>query len=232
MPKPPPLPADWLELSKTERDEAAAAADQSPPQKLAPRVDGWSLIRTPSGQSGWVLTRLVSMAIPDEVAQYAEGKRIVSYFPLGSIEDGDLKKHIWLWTTTTNSKQPWDFDSFRVFVWSLRRHRYETGYIERNLQGYSPVLLKEVELASKTGTAKYPGFSVCLDRKDGQRVRREYALVGGLIRFAGDHPCEAPVQMANLQNPTPLPVSEAAPAPPKISLAERLKKQWHALIGK
>ena len=64
MPKPPPLPADWLELSKTDRDEAAAAADQTPPQKLAPRVDGWSLIRTPSGQSGWVLTRLVSMAIP------------------------------------------------------------------------------------------------------------------------------------------------------------------------
>ena len=166
------------------------------------------------------------------MAQYAEGKRIVSYFPLGIIEDGDLKKHIWLWTTTTDSKQPWDFDSFRVFVWSLRRHRYETAYIERNLQGYSPVQLKEVELASKTGTAKYPGFSICVDRKDGQRVRREYALLGNVIRFAGDHPCEAPVQMANLQNPAPLPVSETSPAPPKVSLAERLKKHWHALIGK
>jgi uncharacterized protein YgiM (DUF1202 family) len=231
MPKPPPLPADWLELSKTDRDEAAAAADQSPPQKLAPRVDGWSLIRTPSGQSGWVLTRLVSMAIPDEVAQYAEGKRIVSYFPLGIMEDGELKKHIWLWTTTSDSKQPWDFDSFRVFVWSLRRHRYETAYIERNLQGYSPVQLKEVELASKSGTAKTPGFSICVE-KNGQRVRREYALLGNVIRFAGDHACETPVQMANLQNPAPLPVSDAAAAPPKVSLAERLKKHWHALIGK
>ena len=149
-----------------------------------------------------MLTRLVSMAIPDEVAQYAEGKRIVSYFPLGTMEDGDKKKNIWLWTTTADSKQPWDFDSFRVFVWSLRRHRYETGYIERNLQGYSPVLLKEVELASKTGTTKYPGFSICVER-NGQRVRREYALLGVAVRFAGDHPCEAPYYSRQLRIPRP-----------------------------
>ena len=120
------------------------------------------------------------------------------------MQDDEKKKNIWLWTTTANSKQPWDFDSFRVFVWSLRRHRYETGYIERNLQGYSPVLLKEVELASKTGTSKYPGFSICIDRKDGQRVRREYALMGVAIRYAGEHPCEAPVQLAPVANPAPL----------------------------
>ena len=232
MPKPPALPPDWLELSKTDRDEAAAAAEEVPPQKLAPRTDGWSLIRAPGGQAGWVLTRLVSMAIPDEVAQYAEGKRIVSYFPLGTVQDDEKKKNIWLWTTTANSKQPWDFDSFRVFVWSLRRHRYETGYIERNLQGYSPVLLKEVELSSKTGTSKYPGFSICVDRKDGQRVRREYALMGVAIRYAGDHPCEAPVQLAPVANPAPLQISEVPPVEPKAGLTERLKKKWHALTGK
>ncbi len=148
-PKPPSPPADWLELSKTEREEAAVEAGEGEPAKAAPRVDGWSLIRAAGGQSGWVLTRLVSMAIPDEVAQYAEGKRIVSYFSLGEIEDGDQKKKIWFWATTSDSKQPWDFDSFRVFVWSLRRHRYETAYIERNLKGYAPILRKEVEFAVK-----------------------------------------------------------------------------------
>jgi SH3-like domain-containing protein len=232
MPKPPAPPPDWLELSKTDRDEAAAAAEQIPPQKLAPRIDGWSLIRAPGGQSGWVLTRLVSMAIPDEVAQYAEGKRIVSYFPLGEIRDGDEKKNIWLWTTTGDSKQPWDFDSFRVFAWSLRRHRYETGYIERNLKGYSPVLLKQVELTSRTGVSQYPGFSVCMEKKDGQRVRREYALLGVAIRFAGDRPCEAPSPPPTVQNPSPLPVSEAPQQQPKPGLVERLKNRWHALTGK
>jgi hypothetical protein len=231
MPKPPAPPADWLELSKTERDEADADAEKLPPQKLAPRTDGWSLIRTPSGQSGWALTRLVSMAIPDDVAQYAEGKRIVSYFPLGEVQDGDLKKKVWLWTTTADSKQPWDFDSFRVFVWSLRHHRYETGYIERNLKGYSPVLLKEVELTAKNGASTLPGFSICMEKKDGQRVRREYALLGVAIRFAGDHPCEAPPPPPTLQDPSPLPVLEGPPPQSKPSLAERIKKRWHALTG-
>jgi len=231
MPKPPSLPADWLELSKTDREEAAADAEQVLPQKLAPKSDGWSLVRTPSGQSGWALTRLVSMAIPDEVAQYAEGKRIVSYFSLGDVLDEDKKKNIWLWTTTGDSKQPWDFDSFRVFSWSLRRHRYETAYIERNLKGYSPVLLKPVEMAAKTGAAKYPGFSICMEKKDGQRVRREYALLGVAVRFAGEQPCEPAPPPPTLQNPSPLPVAEP-PAAPKVSWKDRLKQHWHSLTGK
>jgi len=232
MPAPPALPADWLELSKTDRDEADAEAEQLPPPKLAPKTDGWSLIRTPAGQSGWVLTRLVSMAIPDEVAQYAEGKRIVSYFPLGAVQDDERQKTIWLWTTTADSKQPWDFDSFRVFVWSLRHHRYETAYIERNLKGYSPVLLRPVELASKTGASKYPGFSICLDKKDGSRMRREYALLGVAVRFAGELPCEAPPPPPVGPNPSPLPVSEASSPQPKASVAERVKKYWHQLTGR
>ena len=233
MPKPPPPPADWLELSKTERDEAAAEAGETPPVKAAPRVDGWSLVRAAGGQSGWVLTRLVSMAIPDEVAQYAEGKRIVSYFPLGEIEDGDQKKKIWLWATTADSKQPWDFDSFRVFIWSLRHHRYETSYIERKLKGYSPILRKQVDYTLGKGQpAKYEGFSVCMEKSDGQRVRREYAVLGGAIRFAGEQPCEAPQAPAFSQSPTPIAITEAAPEAPHESFAERLKKRWHALIGK
>ncbi len=233
MPKPPPPPADWLELSKTERDEAAAEAGETPPVKAAPRVDGWSLIRAAGGQSGWVLTRLVSMAIPDEVAQYAEGKRIVSYFPLGEIEDGDQKKKTWLWATTADSKQPWDFDSFRVFVWSLRHHRYETAYIERKLKGYAPILRKQVDYTLGKGQpAKYEGFSVCMEKNDGQRVRREYAVLGNAIRSAGEQPCEAPQAPAFAQSPTPIAVTEAAPDAPHEGFAEKLKKRWHALIGK
>jgi hypothetical protein len=231
MPKPPPLPPDWLELSKTDRDEVAAEAEQTPPQKLAPRVDGWSLVRIPGGQAGWVLTRLISMAIPDEVAQYAEGKRIVSYFPMGEVQDGDQTKKLWLWTTTGDSKAPWDFDSFRFFAWSQRRHRYETGYIERNLHGYAPVLIKDVDVKSRSGDSKAPGFSVCMERKDGNRVRREYAVLGTSVRYTGERPCEAPQPPVSLQNPAPLPVAEAPQEPPKPSLKQRLKNAWHSITG-
>lgn len=231
MPKPPTPPPDWLDLSRPEPSDEAA--DEEPEPKPPAPSDEWSLIRTPSGQSGWVLTRRLVMLIPDEVAQYAEGHRIVSYFSLGEIRDEDQTKNIWLWTTTTNSTQPWDFDSFRVFIWSLRHHRYETAHIERNIRGYAPVLLKEVEYSTKTQAVKYPGFSICMEKKDGQRYRREYALLSNVIRFAGEYPCEPPAPPFLAKPATPLPTGDAAPAaPPKESFMESIKKRWRSLTGK
>ena len=233
MPKPPAPPPDWLDLSRSEPPDEAAL-DEQPEAKAKPPVptDHWSLIRTPSGQSGWVLTRRLVMMIPDEVAQYAEGHRIVSYFSLGEIRDDDVTKNIWLWTTTTDSSQPWDFDSFRVFIWSLRHHRYETAHIERSLKGYAPVILKEVDFSTKTQSVRYPGFSICMEKKDGQRYRREYALLSNVIRFAGEYPCEPPAPPLVLQAPAPLPTGNAAPAPaPKESFVESVKRRWRSLTG-
>jgi hypothetical protein len=129
-----------------------------------------------SGDVGWVLTSRLYMAIPDEVAQYAEGRRITSYFSLGEVQDGDQKKHHWLWTTIGERNQPHDFEIFRVFIWNTRRHRYETAYSERNRIGYLPVIVK-----GQT-------FSLCME-KDGQRVRRAYELQVNVVRLLGEEPC-------------------------------------------
>ena len=148
MPTPPPPPKNWKELSRTPPEIAQEiAADRA---AHAPPNDDWSLVRNSQGESGWVLTRRLYMAIPDEVAQYAEGHRITSYFPLTDVQDGDTVKHNWLWTTSAGGDHPYDFDSYRVFTWSLRRHRYETAFIQRNVEGYFPVL------------ARPAGFSVCV----------------------------------------------------------------------
>jgi hypothetical protein len=221
LPKPPSPPPNWLDLSKTAREE-----DETPeePPKVIP-TDYWSLVRVATGQSGWVLTRFVSMAIPDEVAQYAEGRRIVSYYPLGYTEDGDQKKAIWLWTTV-RGRQPFDFDSFRVFVWSLKRHRYETAYIDRNVEGYWPVLLNQVDYAMNKGAAaQYPGFSVCVEKSDGQKYRREYALLGNVVRFAGEQPCVLPPPVWTPKaSPTPVaPPEDTGPVASGPTLGERIK---------
>lgn len=234
MPVPPAPPANWLELSKGDEADEEAAEPASPGTPVP--TDDWSLIRTPDGQAGWVLTRRLRMAIPDEVAQYAEGHRIVSYFSLGGVRDGDQQKNTWLWTTVGDGVRPYDFDSFRVFVWSVRRHRYETEYIERSVIGYSPVELQAVHFSGGKGKPaaageEYSGFSVCVEKKDGQRYRRQYAVMNTLVRFAGEEPCVAPPPM-DFSDPGAAPAVAAPASPaPQEGLWQRLQKRLKSLRG-
>ena len=168
----PKLPSNWLALSMPKPDPAPAPTPVAAPTLAAPPVevpmDDWNLVRTHDGKVGWVLTRPLSMAIPDEVAQYAEGHRITSYFPLGQVNDDGSVKNNWLWTTIIKGGQPYEFDSFRVFVWSLKHHRYETAYIERNVVGHYPVRV--------TNTGAEPSFSVVVEGVDGHQYRKTYSF--------------------------------------------------------
>ncbi len=170
LPPAPKLPKNWLALSAPKIDPGAAPAPPPtpPPVPVEVPMDDWNLVRTSDGKVGWVLTRPLSMAIPDEVAQYAEGHRITSYFPLGQVRDGDSVKNNWLWTTITKGGQPYEFDSFRVFVWSLKHHRYETAYIERNVVGHYPVRV--------TNAGSTPSFSVVIEGVDGRLYRKTYSF--------------------------------------------------------
>jgi hypothetical protein len=230
LPAPPGPPANWLELSQTDLSQEEESEDEKEAKPVA--MDDWSLIRSPSGESGWVLTRRLVMAIPDEVAQYAEGHRIVSYFSLGEVADEDKKKANWLWTTIGEGNREYDFDSFRVFVWSLRRHRYETAYIERKLRGYSPVLLAQVELSStkskSAGDVKFPGFSLCVENKEGQKVRRNYAFITNIVRYAGEQPCQAtPLETAQAAAPLP---SGPEPQQAAAGFLERIRARVRRLF--
>ena len=224
MPKPPPPPADWLDLSKS---EAPIEEPEPEPEVKDVPSDNWSLVRMPGGQTGWVLTRRLTMAIPDEVAQYAEGHRIVSYFALGGTEENGERKPTWLWTTIGGSGHPYDFDSFRVFVWSLRHHRYETAYVAHNVEGFEPVLVKQVEYGGKgVSNGKYPGFAVCVQRRDGEKQSEEFALLGNIVRPAGQQPCPPPPALTGPAGTTPLP---DAPAPQGRTLTwwQKLKARLH-----
>jgi hypothetical protein len=212
-PPPPKPPEDWVELSGSQT--VAEPAKPAVPAEPEP-VDDWTLIRTASGESGWILSRRVSMSIPDEVAQYAEGRRITSYFRLGEVRDKDVVKPTWLWTTVEQNLQPHDFDSFRIFVWSLRHHRYETSFIQRRVRGYFPVLAKD------------GGFSVCLEKDDGTRYRRGYAFAGYQVKATGDTACDGrKLEIAPESKPQPLaPATPDGPAPePALSLFTRARNR-------
>jgi hypothetical protein len=218
MPAAPKLPADWQALSvpKAEPQPDASKIETKPAAPVP--MDDWSLVRTQDHKAGWVLTRMLNMAIPDEVAQYAEGHRITSYFPLGKVRDEDSDKTNWLWTTITKGLEPYEFDSFRVFVWSRKHHRYETAYIERNVVGHFPV---EV---NNSGDA--PSFSLVLESDEGQLVRKTYSFEGFRVRMVHKEPYlaaeEAPKPAAGLK-------PQAPPKPRSLysRLTDRVRRLFH-----
>jgi hypothetical protein len=186
-PPAPGLPGNWIELSKTKLpepppDPAATEAEKKKkrrrkPKRTGPPLEDWYLVRAKDGRAGWALARNLVMAIPDEVAQYSEGARITSYFPLATVPDGDQIKHHWLWTTSRENGQPYEFDSFRVFTWVVRKHRYETAYIERNVEGYYPV---------SATAGSLPSFTLLIRENDGELHRKSYIMEGYMVRKVKD----------------------------------------------
>jgi hypothetical protein len=202
-----------------ERTAGAPGSTPAPAGKPA-AYDEWNLVRTAEKHVGWVLARMIDADIPDEVAQYAEGRRITSYFPLAEVVDGDQLKKVWLWTTTERSLEVHDFDSIRVFNWGRRRHRYETAHIERGLKGYFPVLVtSRVETRFGAG----PGFSFLVEKRDGQRYTRRYVMIGHLVRMYSEEPVAAVVSP-----PQPEGGAEPAPAAPAPSWWRRV---WNWIRG-
>jgi SH3-like domain-containing protein len=178
LPPPPPgpapgLPENWMELSGN--PELKSDRIDSDPAQSAP-VDDWTLVRAADGKAGWVLTRLLLMGVPDEVAQYAERARITSYFALDT-PPGPDPKPIWLWTTLSTPGGDIQFDSARVFVYSTRHKRYETSFIERRLKGYYPV---SAQPRSASGSAT---FSLLVEDASGSLIRRDYMLQGNRVRL-------------------------------------------------
>ncbi len=186
MPPPPKPPKNWQELSRTGPRQSPGRSDSTDgqgPAVKSPVMEDWSLIRMKDRRVGWVLSRMVIMSIPDEVAQYAEGHRITAYFPLSDISDNEQTKHAWVWTTMSHGGQPFEFDGFRVFVWSVRHHRYETVYRERELKGFYPVSAVKAT-AEKNATAT---FSIVVD-SDGQLVQKTYAFNGYRVNLLRKEP--------------------------------------------
>jgi SH3-like domain-containing protein len=147
-------------------------------------MDDWWLVRDKQGRVGWALGRIIDIDVPMEIAQYAEGQRIQACFVLNRVHDEerdgnkDVAQYLVLMTENKDGL-PFDFNSFRVFTWNLRRHRYETAYRERNIMGFLPVRVG-TQSFDKEGTQ--PIFSVKLQNEDGQASDRTYRLAGPLVR--------------------------------------------------
>ncbi len=209
---------------------------------MAEPMEDWWLVRDTSGKVGWVLARGMDVDVPDEVAQYSEGRKIVGAYLLNTVMDNGepSQRHIGpeeqqridkraaakavfarkhpkeaaeaadaataappptpvphpvgqYVTVTTEFKEglPFDWEQVRVFIWNLKKHRYETAYRLREQQGYLPIAVgkEQIEKVGEepTFTIRTTPDGVVTQDEQGsfhpQTVQvTQYRLEGGIVR--------------------------------------------------
>ena len=161
---------------KAKQEKLAAAASPMVP------MEDWWLVRTTGGHTGWLLGRMIDVDVPLEIAQYAEGQRIVAFFPLTTVHDPELKKdqpYYLVLLTEAKDGLAFDYNQVRVFSWNLRKHRYETAYRDRNIFGVLPVSVGHEEF-EKVG--EEPTFTIRVHDENRNTVEQTYRLDGVIVR--------------------------------------------------
>jgi len=167
-------------LKRATAEKALPGAPRSDESGAAPVLEDWWLIRDAQDHVGWVLARLVDVDVPLDIAQYAEGQRIVAAFVLDQVQDGDKQVPQYLeLLSEPKDGMPFDYNQIRVFTWNVKRHRYETAYRERNLNGVLPVTIAK-ENFDKEGML--PVFVLRVKDDSGNIVERKYKLNTPIVR--------------------------------------------------
>ena len=136
-------------------------------------MEDWWLVRDSRGQVGWMLSRRLDVDVPDEIAGYSEGQKIVGAYVLTKVYDPESSlpdKLVPEYVSVTNAYKdglPYDFDQVRVFTWNVKKHRYETAYRQRNIEGYLPVTVSQNKNAQGQPV---PEFSITVATSDAVKV--------------------------------------------------------------
>lgn len=170
-----------LKRSTSEREITPGSVPTST-RKDSPKtvMEDWWLIRDADGHTGWILSRMTDLDVPLDIAQYAEGQRIQAFFVLDEVKDGEKKVPQYLvLLSEPKDGMPFDYNQARVFTWNLKKHRYETAYRERNLEGFFPVSVGH-EVFEKEGDL--PTFTLKVKNASGDLVDRKYKLNTPIVR--------------------------------------------------
>lgn len=138
-------PTPVMRPGKARANRVATPTTLDPDVPPPPPMEDWWLVRLPDGRSGWLLGRMIDVDAPDSLTRYSEGQRFVGAYILRKVNDPEAPmddKDVPEWVTVLSpykSGLPYDFDQVRVFVWNVHKHRYETGFRQRNIAGYLPV---------------------------------------------------------------------------------------------
>jgi SH3-like domain-containing protein len=225
VPKPEPpqgfLTAPRPAAGGTVKGKKGTAAGEAP----AVPMEDWWMVRDSRGQVGWLLSRRLDVDVPDEIAGYSEGQKIVGAYvltkvfdPVSSLPDKLVPEYVSV-TNAYKDGLPYDFDQVRVFTWNVKKHRYETAYRQRNVEGYLPVTISE---GKNLQGQPVPTFSITVATSDAVKIDPQtgaarptqtdtlsYQMEGGMIKrvASAGPPGSAPISAK------PKPVGESAHHP-------------------
>jgi len=235
VPKPgPPQASPAPKPVKKATAEAAGkpgASAKEPPAAAAPPppvLQDWWLVRDPQGRTGWIWSRMIDVDIPDAISGLAEGQRYVGAYVLRTVDDpessfpnGKAPEYVALMNSWKEGL-PYDFDQVRVFTWNTRRHRYETAFRQRNLQGYLPVTVgsgvfdKQTEPVFSYKVAT--GDDVAIDPETGtshpaQLETETYRMEGVIVK--------------KVEPPSPAPTPSVPASPSKVEKKKHRTEARH-----
>jgi hypothetical protein len=178
---PPPPPSVPLEKTPIEVATPENGKQAEPPKSV---FEDWYLVRNSAGQVGWVLMRMVDLDVPLDIAQYAEGQRIVGYFVLNTVTEtiDDQQKQEPQYLVLMNQPKdglPYDYNQVRVFTRNRNKHRYETAYRERDMEGFLPVTTGHANFEKE---GDLPTFTIRKRNAEGQVVEVTYKMNGPIVR--------------------------------------------------
>ncbi|HEX3939888.1 MAG TPA: SH3 domain-containing protein [Acidobacteriaceae bacterium] len=178
---------------------AAAHASSAPAQPVV--LEDWWLARDMQGHVGWLLARRLDVDVPDEIGQYSEGQKMIGAYvltkvfdPESSLPGNEVPEYLAVLNPYKDGL-PYDFNQFRVFTWDVKKHRYETAYRQRDIEGYLPVEIDHEKVDNQT----LPVFSIRVATSDGvvidpatgaarpaQSEVVRYALEGPIVKRISD----------------------------------------------
>ena len=207
------------------KDKAGTQKESAPAEPTPPIMEDWWLVRDSKGDTGWLYSRMMDVDVPDSIGRYSEGQRIVGAYILTKVNDPDAPqddKNIPEYVTVLSPYKaglPYDFNQVRVFTWNVKKHRYETAFRERNIEGYLPVdikMAKDPYAKNPAGMMEAPTFSFKVLSADspivipdpvtgaivpGKTNLKTYRLEGSIVRRIVD-PATPPPDDAH---PDPMP---------------------------
>jgi len=178
---------DKVEMLKRASTEKAVKAvpviDPKNAKPADPVYEDWWLVRGADGHVGWVVGRNLDVDVPLEIAEYAEGKKIIAWFKLNEVhsnaqKDSKMVPQYLMAMSENKGGLPYDFDQIKVFTWNQRRERYETAYKE-HLEGELPIQVGTQDFGKE---GRLPVFSLRA-KEDGQPLQeRKYSLKDVIVR--------------------------------------------------